>query len=180
MSSAVDLASRFDDVISFSLGDPDLTTDAAVIDAAAADARAGHTHYTDTYGDPELRRELLAFYADEYAHPRPLSDLLVTTSACHGMWLALESILDDGDEVIIHEPYFTPYPHQIRLARGVPVSLPTHEAEGWRVSPERLEALITPRTRALILNSPTNPTGACFTRETLEAIAGIAQGTTSS
>ena len=174
MSSAVDLASRHPDSISFALGDPDLTPDAGVIDAAAADAKAGHTHYTDTYGDPELRRAILDFYAEEYSHERPLSDLLVTTSACHGMWLALESVLDDGDEVIIHEPYFTPYPHQIRLARGVPVALATYEHEEWQVSPERLEALITDRTRALVLNSPTNPTGACFSRETLDAIAEIA------
>lgn len=144
MSSAVDLANRYDDVISFSLGDPDLTTDAGVIDAAAADAKAGHTHYTDTYGDPELRAAVLQMYAEEYAHERPLTDLMITTSACHGMWLALESVLDDGDEVVIHEPYFTPYPHQIRLARGVPVALPTYAHEEWQIAPDRFEALVTP------------------------------------
>ncbi|WP_168582385.1 aminotransferase class I/II-fold pyridoxal phosphate-dependent enzyme [Gephyromycinifex aptenodytis] len=174
MSSSVDRATRFDDVVNFSLGDPDLTTDPRIIDAAAADAHAGHTHYTDTFGDPELREEILAFYRQEYGYQPDPRELLVTTSGCHAMWLALESILDDGDEVVICEPYFTPYPHQIRLARGVPVVLSTLESEEFQVVPSRLEAVITPRTRAIILNTPANPTGSCLSRATKEAVARIA------
>lgn len=174
MSSSVDRASRFDDVINLSLGDPDLTTDPRIIDAAAADAHAGHTHYTDTYGDPELRAEILAFYLDEYGYRPEARGLLVTTSGCHAMWLALESILDDGDEVVICEPYFTPYPHQVRLARGVPVVLSTLESEEFQIIPERLEAVITDRTRAIILNTPSNPTGACLSQATEQAVATIA------
>ncbi|MDO5627039.1 MAG: aminotransferase class I/II-fold pyridoxal phosphate-dependent enzyme [Mobilicoccus sp.] len=175
MSSSVDRASRFEDVINLSLGDPDLTTDARIIDAAAADAHAGHTHYTDTFGDPELREQILAVYAEDHAHHHDPAGVMVTTSACHGMWLALESILDDGDEVILLAPYFTPYPHQVRLARGVPVVVDTLEEDDYQVRPEALEAAITEHTRAIILNTPANPTGACLRRSTAQAIADIAE-----
>ncbi len=175
MSSSVDRATRFDDVINFSLGDPELTTDTRIIDAAAADARAGHTHYTDTYGDPELREQILAVYAEDHGHRHDPAGVMVTTSACHGMWLVLETILDDGDEVILLAPYFTPYPHQVRLARGVPVVVDLLEEDGYQVRPEALEAAITERTRAIILNTPANPTGACLSRSTSEAIAQIAE-----
>ena len=175
MSSSVDRATRFDDVINFSLGDPELTTDTRIIDAAAADARAGHTHYTDTYGDPELREEIRAGHAEDHGHRHDPAGVMVTTSACHGMWLVLETILDDGDEVVLLAPYFTPYPHQVRLARGVPVVVDTLEEDGYQVRPESLEAAITERTRAIILNTPANPTGACLSRSTSEAIAQIAE-----
>lgn len=174
MSSSVDRARSFPDTINFSLGDPELTTDARIIDAAAADAHAGHTHYTDTYGDPELRAEILAYYAAEYGYAPEPGGLMVTTSGCHAMWLVLESILDDGDEVVICEPYFTPYPHQIRLARGVPVVLPTYAQDGFQPDPTRLATLLTDRTRAIILNTPANPTGACLSRRTEQAIAELA------
>lgn len=175
MSSSVDRASRYDDVINFSLGDPELTTDARIIDAAAADAHAGYTHYTDTYGYPDLREQILAVYAEDHGHTHDPAGVMVTTSACHGMWLVLESILDDGDEVIVLAPYFTPYPHQIRLARGVPVVVDTREEDGYQPRAEALEAAITDRTRAIILNTPANPTGACLTRSTSREIAAIAE-----
>ena len=91
------------------------------------------------------------------------------------MYLALEAILDDGDEVIIHAPYFTPYPQQIELARGIPVVLDTYEEEGFQVNLERLEGLITERTKAIVINTPNNPTGNCFNRESLEKVAEIAK-----
>lgn len=174
MSSSVDRATRYADVINFSLDDPELTTDGRVIDAAMADAHRGHTHYTDTFGYPDLREEILRVYADDHGHTHDPAGVLVTTSACHGMWLALETILDDGDEVIILAPYFTPYPHQIRLARGVPVVVDTLEEDGYQVRLDALEAAITPRTRAIILNTPSNPTGACLRRSTSEQIARLA------
>lgn len=175
MSSSVDRARSFSDTINFSLGDPDLTTDARIIDAAAADAHAGHTHYTDTYGDPELREAVLEYYATDHGHRHDPAGVMVTTSGCHAMWLVLESILDDGDEVVVVAPYFTPYPHQVRLARGVPTILETSAADNYQVRPEALEAVVTERTKAIILNTPSNPTGACLSRETEEAIAAIAE-----
>lgn len=169
------LSDRPADLIDFSIGDPDLTTDGRVIDAAALDAHAGHTHYTPVFGDVELRRAIVEFYRERYGHDRPLSDVMITTSACHAMWLVFEAILDDGDEVIIPEPCFAPYPHQVRLARGVPVFLPTQESDGFQPDPARLEATITDRTRAILINTPNNPTGACLSAATMAAIADIAE-----
>ena len=91
------------------------------------------------------------------------------------MYLALEAIVDDGDEVILQAPFFTPYPQQVELARGIPVELPTYEEEDFQINIERLESLITERTKALVINSPSNPTGNCLTVETMEKIAEIAE-----
>jgi len=92
-----------------------------------------------------------------------------------GMYLVLESILDDGDEVIMQSPYFTPYKQQVELARGIPVELCTFEDEKFQVTPERLENLITERTKAIIINTPNNPTGNCQTRQTMKEIGDMAK-----
>ena len=169
------LARAYEDVIDLSLGDPDLTTDAGIIEAAFADAKAGHTKYTDFAGDPELRDEICRFYKDEYDMVVSREEVFISTSACEGMFLALEAILDDGDEVILQAPFFTPYPQQVELARGIPVELPTYEEEDFQIDVQRLESLITERTKALVINSPSNPTGNCLTVETMEKIAGIVE-----
>ncbi|SDK92968.1 pyridoxal phosphate-dependent aminotransferase [Natronincola ferrireducens] len=174
MGESGDLTRKYEDLINFSLGDPDYTTDERIIEAAFKDAKNGHTHYTDFLGDLELREEILKYYKTQYQYEVALEECMVTTSGCHAMWLVLESILDDGDEVIIHEPYFTPYPQQIRLARGVPVVLETYEEAGFEVESQRLEKLITNRTKAIIINTPNNPTGTCFSKKTLEEIGKIA------
>lgn len=169
------LAKSFDDCINLSLGDPDLTTNELVINKSYEDARAGHTKYTDFRGDPELRKEICSFYKTEYNMDVRDEEVFVCTSACLGMFLALEAILDDGDEVILQAPYFTPYPQQVELARGIPVELPTYEDEDFQINTARLESLITERTKALIINSPSNPTGNCLTVGTMKKIADIAE-----
>lgn len=168
------MAKSFDDVINLSLGDPDLITHELIIDKAFADAKAGHTKYTDFRGDPELRQEIANYYREEFDMDVRDEEIFVCASACLGMYLALEAIVDDGDEVILQAPYFTPYPQQVELARGIPVELPTYEEEDFQINMERLESLITERTKALIINSPSNPTGNCLTLETMEKIAEIA------
>jgi len=169
------LAKSFDDVIDLSLGDPDLTTDFRIIDAAFADAKAGHTKYTDFRGDPELRQAIIDFYKEEYNMDIADEEIFVAASGCLAMYLVLEAILDDGDEVILQAPYFTPYPQQVELARGIPIELPTYEEEDFQIDVDRLESLITERTKALVINSPSNPTGNCLTVETMEKIAEIAE-----
>lgn len=169
------LASKFDDVINLSLGDPDLVTDDLIIDNSMKDAKLGHTKYTAFRGDPELRDEIRKYYKEDYNMNFKDEEVMVVASGCLAMYLVLEAIVDDGDEVIIHSPYFTPYPQQIELARGVPVYLNTYEEEDFQINIERLEGLITERTKALVVNTPNNPTGASFTRKTLEDIAYIAK-----
>ena len=169
------LSKSFDDVINLSLGDPDLITHPLIIEKAFEDAKKGHTKYTDFQGDPELRQEICKFYKEEYALNVADSEVYVGASGCLAMYLAMEAILDDGDEVIMQAPYFTPYPQQIELARGIPVEMPTYEEEDFQVNVDRLESLITERTKALIINSPSNPTGNCLTVKTMEQIAEIAK-----
>ena len=167
-------AKAFDDVIDLSLGDPDLITHDIIIDSSFADAKAGHTKYTDFRGDPELRKEIVSYYKEDFGMHIKDEEVFVCTSACHGMYLVLEAIVDDGDEVILQAPYFTPYPQQVELARGIPVELPTYEEEDFQINVERLESLITERTKAIVINSPSNPTGNCLSAEDMKKIAQIA------
>jgi len=169
------LAKRFDDVIPLSLGDPDIVTHDLIIEKAFQDAKAGHTKYTEFRGDPELRAEIANFYREEYGVNVDDREIFVVAGACVGMYLVLESILDDGDEVIMQAPYFTPYRQQVMLARGIPVELATYEEESFQVNRLRLEGLVTERTKAVILNTPSNPTGNCQTRQTMEEIAEVAK-----
>lgn len=175
MGKSDELAKSFNDVINLSLGDPDLITDDIIIEGAFKDAEAGHTKYTDFRGDPELREEICRYYKEEYDMTVRDEEVFVCASACLGMYLALEAITDPGDEIILQAPYFTPYPQQVELAGGIPVELPTYEEDDFQICTDRLESLITERTKALVINSPSNPTGNCLTVETMEKIAQIAE-----
>lgn len=175
MGKSDEMAKSFDDVINLSLGDPDLITHELVIEKAFEDARAGHTKYTDFRGDPELRSEICRYYKDEYNMDVKDEEVFVSASACLGMYLALEAVIDDGDEVILQSPCFTPYYQQVELARGIPVELSTYEEEDFQINIERLESLINERTKALVINSPSNPTGNCLTVDTMKQIAEIAE-----
>ena len=149
-------------------------TDSRIIKAAMEDALAGHTKYTDFRGDPELRAAIADYYREDLSVPVRDEEIMVSC-ACLAMNLSLQAILDPGDEVIIHAPYYTQYPQQIQLAGGVPVVLDTLEEEDFQINVERLEALITERTKAIVINTPNNPTGNCFTKETMENIARVAR-----
>lgn len=172
---AVDiLAKKYTNVINLSLGDPDQTTNEGIIKFAFNEALNGHTKYTDFRGDPELRNEISNYYHDAFNVDLKDEEILVTTSACLGMYLTLEAIIDDGDEIIVHAPYFTPYTQQIELARGIPVIVDTLEDEGYQLDMERLKKSINIRTKAIIINSPNNPSGAVFSLDTLKEISKLA------
>ncbi|MDF2678196.1 MAG: pyridoxal phosphate-dependent aminotransferase [Bacillota bacterium] len=174
MGQVDELLKQFDDVINLSLGDPDLITSNIIIDNAMKDAKLGHTKYTDFRGDPELRKEIITFYKEEYDMSINDEEIFVVTSGCLAMYLALEAILDDGDEVILQAPYFTPYQQQVELARGIPIQLNTYEEEDFQININRLESIITERTKAIIINSPSNPTGNTLSKKTMEGIRDIA------
>ncbi|MCR4712131.1 MAG: pyridoxal phosphate-dependent aminotransferase [Clostridia bacterium] len=163
------------DLIELSVGDPDLNTDDRIIEAAFRDAKAGHTHYTDFRGDPELREAVADYYREDFGIEVADEEIFICASGCYAMWLVMEAILDDGDEVILQAPYFTPYPQQVELARGIPVELPTYEEEDFQLNTDRLESLITERTKAIVINSPSNPTGNCLSVETMQRLAEIAE-----
>ena len=174
MAEVVELAHKYEDLINLSLGDPDLITNSKIIDEAFNDAYNGHTKYTDSLGDSELREELQQYYKKSYGYQIQMNEVMAVVGACHGMYLALEAILDDGDEVIVPEPYFTPYDNQIKLAGGKLVALETYEEDDFQIDTERLKGLITSRTKAIIINTPNNPTGACLSMDSMEAISKVA------
>ena len=174
MAAAAAEKYRYDDLIDLSIGDTDFATDPRITEAAMNDALAGHTHYTSAQGDPELIGAIRAFYADEYQMPLEQDEIFVTTSSCFGMALCLMTILDPGDEVLLFSPYFLPYRDQVLLAGGVPIEVPTFEADGFAINPARLEAAITGKTKALIFNNPSNPTGAAYDMDVYRVIANAA------
>lgn len=169
------MSAGIEDLINLSLGDPDVTTSLSVIENAFEDAKAGYTHYTDCRGYRELRDEIAKYYKEDFNMQVADEEIMVTASACMGMYLVLEAILNDGDEVIVPAPYFTIYKAQVELAGGVLVEMETFEEDRYQIDSEQLEAHITPKTKAIILNSPNNPTGSCLTLETMKKIAEVAK-----
>lgn len=168
------MANQIDDLLDLSYGDPDLTTHNSIIEAAFKDAKAGHTHYTAPDGSPEFIQAVLNTYKRNYNLTFETSQVRATVGALHGIYLALGVILNEGDEVIIHEPFFSPYKTQVEEIGGTPVIIPTYEKDDFQIDIAILKAAITPKTKALIINSPNNPTGAVFSKETLKQIADLA------
>jgi aspartate aminotransferase/aminotransferase len=167
-----DLAKSLKDPINLSIGQPDFPVADAVKDAACAAIRADRNSYSQTQGIPELRALCLA---EEKAHTGRTwaeDEILVTSGVSGGLFLALMALVDDGDEVIIPDPYFVMYKHLVRLFGGTPVYLPTYDT-GFAPDPAAIERLVTPRTRLLLLNSPANPTGRVVPEADLKAIAAV-------
>jgi aspartate aminotransferase len=160
-------------IISFSTGEPDFPTPDVVKRAAIAAIEKNFTRYTQSEGIPELRRAVAKKFTRDNAIPTEPSQVLVSVGGKHSIFNALMAIIDEGDEVILPAPYWTSYPELVRLAGGVPVIIPTTAAERYKVSAERLRQAMTPRTRAMIINSPSNPTGVMYSRAELETIAGV-------
>jgi len=175
LAQSVDGAYSYSDLINLTVGDPDITTDERVIKLAFEDALNGHTHYTESVGIKELRQKIVDLYEEDYSYGINLDEVMITTSASHGMWLVMQGILDPGDEVIIPSPYFTPYKDQVEMAGGVPVFVPMYEDEDYQLNFERLQSKITNRTKAIIINTPNNPIGSCLSKESMENISAIAK-----
>lgn len=168
------LAKQLPDLLDLSIGDPDLITDKRIIEAAFTDVSNGHTKYTASGGSPAFIDTVIEFYQKKYGLSFETSQVRATVGALHGMYLTLQVILDPDDEVIIHEPYFSPYKDQVQFAGGKPVFIPTYEEDGFQITIDGLKAAITDKTKALIINSPNNPTGAVFSPELFSAIAELA------
>ena len=151
---------RYSDVIDLSIGDTDFTTDRRIIDAAYADACAGYTHYGDPKGDPELIEAICQAWKEDFNQDVSPAEVLVTTSSCMGMSQALLALLNPGDEVLVFGPYFADYNNQIYLVGGKMVEVVTKEENHYAPEEAAIRAAITPRTRAMIVNTPCNPTGA--------------------
>ena len=161
------------DVIGLGAGEPDFDTPDNIKEAAIAAIRRGETKYTDVDGIPELKAAVAAKFARENGLTYGVNQIHVAPGGKTVIYNALLATLSPGDEVIVPAPYWVSYPDMVLLAGGEPVSVVGHEADGFKLKPEALEAAITPRTKWLILNSPSNPTGAAYTGAELEALAAV-------
>ena len=161
------------DVIGLGAGEPDFDTPENVKEAAIAAIRRGETKYTDVDGIPELKAAVAAKFARENGLGYRTDQIHVAPGGKTVIYNALLATLSPGDEVIVPAPYWVSYPDMVLLAGGEPVTVVGHEADGFKLKPASLEAVITARTKWLILNSPSNPTGAAYTRAELEALAEV-------
>lgn len=175
LSLDTEALAKYKDIIDLSIGDTDFITDEGIINAAFRDAKAGYTRYGDPKGDPELIDAVCRAWQEDFEQTLPHDHVLVSASSCLGMALVMFSILDPGDEVIVFSPYFPMYRTQIELAGGVCVDVPTYASEDYAIDETRLRAAITPRTKAIIFNNPTNPTGMAYGNDTLEMLARVAK-----
>jgi aspartate aminotransferase len=158
-------------VIGFGAGEPDFPTPDHIVEAAVAACRDPRMHkYTPAAGLPELREAIAAKTARDSGYEVEAAQVLVTNGGKHAVFNAFLTLLDPGDEVLLPAPYWTTYPEPIRLAGAVPVVLRTDESTGFRVTVDQLDAAVTDRTKALLFVSPSNPTGAVYPREEVEAI----------
>ncbi|MBW7922721.1 MAG: pyridoxal phosphate-dependent aminotransferase [Rubellimicrobium sp.] len=161
------------DIIALSAGEPDFDTPDHIRTAAKAAIDAGHTRYTAVDGMAALKRAVADKFARENGLGYAPHEISVGTGGKQVIFNALMATLDPGDEVVIPAPYWVSYPDMVRLAGATPVIVPTTVADGFRLSTGALEAAITPRTKWLILNSPSNPTGAAFSAAELAALAAV-------
>ncbi|MEO8812648.1 MAG: pyridoxal phosphate-dependent aminotransferase [Caulobacteraceae bacterium] len=161
------------DIISLDAGEPDFDTPRNIKDAAIAAIAAGKTKYTDVDGIPELKAAICAKFARENGLSYKPSQINVSPGGKPVIFNAMVASLNPGDEVVIPAPYWVSYPDMVLLAGGVPTFAATRAEDGFKLSPAALEATIGPRTRWLILNSPSNPSGAAYTREELAGLARV-------
>jgi aminotransferase len=170
-----DILATMDDVISLGVGEPDFDTPAPIVEAGIDSLRRGRTHYTSNYGTIELRRALAAHLEGRYGvRYDPATEILITVGASEAVDLALRATCDPGDEVILHEPSYVSYVPAITLSGGIAVHVSTRMEDDFALDPAAVEAAITPRTKALFLGYPCNPTGAVLPADVQDVLAAIA------
>ncbi|MBX7165794.1 MAG: pyridoxal phosphate-dependent aminotransferase [Pirellulales bacterium] len=160
-------------VYDFSVGEPDFTTPRHICEAATAAMAAGHTHYTVASGIPELREAITKKYAAESGLKYTPSQVIVSNGAKHSLHNVFTVLLDPGDEVIIPAPYWVSYAELVRLTGATPVIVSTSEADSFKLTPAQLRAACNERTKALLLCSPSNPTGTMYSPDELGALADV-------
>lgn len=160
-------------VYDFSLGEPDFNTPEHIRKAAIEAMNAGHTHYTPASGIPELRAAVSRWYEKTYQIRYAPEQVLISNGAKHSLHNALFATVGPGDEVIIPTPYWVSYSDLVLMTGGKPLLVSTSAESGFKLTPAQLEAVITPKSKLLMINSPSNPTGTVYTRAELEALADV-------
>jgi len=159
------------DVIHLEVGEPDFDTPQCVKDASSKALQEGHTHYTHSLGNVELREAICRYYSKTYkvsVHP---DQIVITSGTSPAMLLIFSALLEKGDQVILSDPHYACYPNFIRFVQGIPVTVPVYEEDGFQYRPEAIKRKIMEKTKAILINSPSNPTGNLLSESRMRAIA---------
>jgi aminotransferase len=171
-----DIVATMHDVISLGIGEPDFTTPRPILEAGIRSLQSGETHYTSNAGILELRQALCAHLERLYGvHYDPAKETVITVGGSEALYLSATALLNPGDEVVILTPCFVAYQAEVLLAGGVPVEVPCRMENNFDIDPDEVRAAITPRTKAILIGFPNNPTGAVASRERLLEIARLAE-----
>ncbi|MCK5427448.1 MAG: aminotransferase class I/II-fold pyridoxal phosphate-dependent enzyme, partial [Thermodesulfovibrionia bacterium] len=162
------------DIINFGVGEPDFDTPENIKEAAIKAIREGFTKYTPVGGTDELKTAIIEKFRKDNNLTYKKEEIIVSCGAKHSLYNIAEALFDIKDEIIVPAPYWVSYPDQIRLNSAVPVIVNTDEKNSFRITPELIRANLSEKTKALILNSPSNPTGLAYDKKSLETIAEIA------
>ena len=173
LEQAQNLERRGVSIIHLELGEPDFATPTCIRDAAVAALDEGRTHYTHSLGDHDLREALVRFYAQRYGVRLHPDQVLIFPGSSPAMMLLFSALTQPGDEVILSNPCYACYPNFVRFAGGAPVSVPTHEEDGFQFRPEETAARLSSATRAILINSPCNPTGIVLEPSRMKALAEL-------
>jgi len=174
-AKAKELKSQGLDVVGFGAGEPDFPTPAHIRDAAKRSLDRGETFYTPVGGTVDLKKAVIHRFAQDYGLEYKPENILVSCGAKHSLYNVFQAIVDPGDEVIIFSPYWVSYPEMVSLAGGSPVIAYTEEKNGFLPDPNKVESLITAKTKAMLINSPSNPTGVAFPKDLMEKLASLAE-----
>lgn len=173
LERAMDMAACGADVIHLEVGEPDFDTPSNITDAGIMALKSGKTHYTSSTGIPDLKKAISEYHSRKYGVDVDPQCVIVTSGSSPAILLALAALLDPGDEIILSDPHYACYPNFVRFLGGNPVFVNVYPEEGFQLSPERVQKAITGRTKAIIVNSPSNPTGTIMTPENMEKLSGL-------
>ncbi len=176
-SLARDLKAQGKDILSFSAGEPDFETPLLIKEEAIKAINEGFTRYTAVAGIPELLKAICEKLKRENGLEYAPSDIIVSNGAKQSLFNLFQATIDPGDEVIIPSPYWVTYPELVIYSEGVPVIIETDEKSGFKMTAAQLKAAITPKTKMVVLTSPSNPTGSVYSKSELEALAEVLKGT---
>jgi aspartate aminotransferase len=172
-AKAKEMKSKGVDVIALGAGEPDFNTPGHIISAAAASMDEGHTKYTPAGGLAQLKEAIMNKFKRDQGIAYDLAEVIVTSGAKHALYTLFQVLLNEGDEVIIPTPYWVSYPEQVKLAGGNPVFIEGKEENEYKITAEQLKEAVTEKTKAVIINSPSNPTGMLYSKQELEAIGEV-------
>ncbi len=173
---AKELKAQGKGILSFSAGEPDFDTPQKIKDAAIEAINEGFTKYTAVAGIPQLLEAISEKLKRDNSLEYESSMIVTSNGAKQSLFNLTQALIEDGDEVIIPAPYWVTYPELVKYAGGKPIIIETDEKQSFKITPEQLKVAITPKTKLLILNTPSNPTGAVYTEEELEALAKVLEG----